>query len=77
LEQKSQGISRNIIGITYIAGSVVLESAAIDLNDVIKKNNSSALEVAFPPRREFDRKLQLVIFPAIAQIELKGSANES
>jgi hypothetical protein len=62
---------------TYIKGSVALEGAVINLHiGTTGGINGSALEVACPPRRELERKFEIVILTQTARMELENSAKE-
>jgi hypothetical protein len=50
--------SRDSFGITYVGGSVALESAVINLEVAILNKNSSALEVACGPPGIGAKKVQ-------------------
>jgi hypothetical protein len=56
--------------------AVLLENAGVDLDISKLSTNSSALEVACP-RRELERKIEIVLLEENAWMELKSSANES
>jgi hypothetical protein len=63
---------------TYIAASVALEGAVMDLHiGTIASRNSAALYTLHVPCRELERKCEIVLFAERAPMELKSSANES
>jgi hypothetical protein len=64
-------------GVTYHKSMVAFKHAIIDLHIGTTGINSSALEVACFPRRELERKFEIVLFAEKDRMKPKRSANES
>jgi hypothetical protein len=75
--KKFQESSRDYHSCTYHVGSVALECAVIDRhNGTTLSMDSAALDVACP-RRELERKFEIVLLAETARVELQSCANTS